>query len=647
MSIIEDSFIKRTTSSRILYTRITIMTFDFITTDEITGVVIGDPSYTNDSTSDIRRTMTIELHPTDSTFDIHYGSKIWLDKYVRVEIGIKTKPNDDITYFNMGTYVIDNPSKTYSATENKITLNCLDLMSRLTGIRGGVIEGITHVIPAGANIRDTIIAILKEGQISKYVVDECTIDVPNDINIDGGSSLYDLLRSLVDLLPNYQIYFDVDGVFHYDMIPNGQNEPVMANDNTWKDILIDYNINYDFENVKNCIDILGGVHDSQVWTGEVNYERSGWNDLDPTYVATDAVTYNTDIDYDNIQSTNDFIESLTGITVYQYNHGMTCAGLYTAILFPMYEDYNGYINLSNIVINDGAGVTVVDFRFNNYSFEVKESEKMLYFKVDSIVSATTSGGGWRKATLNCTALGEYQARATLYETNHDSPFYTGVDYYANPILGKRGSVDLLNLYIDKSLNPDEITSSVFQYSLSTQSEAKTNVSDLVTNEYGYCFMKIYYRDNGKWVTNGNIYYNIDPKELLLGTHIVKSKQVPIEGQSNTYRQVFFSYTPYSVGTLRIVLSGDEYDNIWSDDLAMQRAKFELYQRCRLLDTVSINILPQYWLDTNWLVEITLPNKNGEETTDQYLIKSISTSGGVDGTQTVTMMKYYPYYPSIN
>jgi hypothetical protein len=107
------------------------------------------------------------------------------------------------------------------------------------------------------------------------------------------------------------------------------------------------------------------------------------------------------------------------------------------------------------------------------------------------------------------------------------------------------------------------------------------------------------------------------------------------------------YTPTSLGTLRIVLSGDEYDNIWSDDLAMQRAKFELYQRCRLLDTVTLTILPIYWLDVNWLVELTLPNETGTEETNQYLIKSISTDGGVSGTQTVTLMRYYPYYPSIN
>ena len=139
----------------------------------------------------------------------------------------------------------------------------------------------------------------------------------------------------------------------------------------------------------------------------------------------------------------------------------------------------------------------------------------------------------------------------------------------------------------------------------------------------------------------------EPELLLAGTHVVKCCNFMNGKPVQFGRFIFKPYTPASLGTLRIVLSGDEYDNIWSDDLAMQRAKFELYQRCRLLDTVTLTILPIYWLDVNWLVELTLPNETGTEETNQYLIKSISTDGGGSGTQTVTLMRYYPYYPSIN
>jgi hypothetical protein len=76
-------------------------------------------------------------------------------------------------------------------------------------------------------------------------------------------------------------------------------------------------------------------------------------------------------------------------------------------------------------------------------------------------------------------------------------------------------------------------------------------------------------------------------------------------------------------------------------LASQRAKWELYTRCRLLDSVTLTCIPIYWLDVNWLVSITLPN---ETTVSQYLIKSISINEGDTPTQQITMTKYYPYYP---
>ena len=76
---------------------------------------------------------------------------------------------------------------------------------------------------------------------------------------------------------------------------------------------------------------------------------------------------------------------------------------------------------------------------------------------------------------------------------------------------------------------------------------------------------------------------------------------------------------------------------------MDRAKWELYRLCRLQDSVTLNCIPIYWLDVNWLVEITLPNKYGKEETEKYIIKSINIGSGVGATMSVSMMKYYPYY----
>lgn len=122
-------------------------------------------------------------------------------------------------------------------------------------------------------------------------------------------------------------------------------------------------------------------------------------------------------------------------------------------------------------------------------------------------------------------------------------------------------------------------------------------------------------------------------------------------------------SPFYVGDnmenrIRIVLSGGEYDNIYPladydvsvdefNSLAQQRANYELYTRCRLQDQIEVTCVPVYWLDVNWLTSITLPNKqSSQEETQLYIIKKINTTLGTNGTQSITMMKYYPFYPSI-
>ena len=106
---------------------------------------------------------------------------------------------------------------------------------------------------------------------------------------------------------------------------------------------------------------------------------------------------------------------------------------------------------------------------------------------------------------------------------------------------------------------------------------------------------------------------------------------------------------HAPNVIRQVCSGGEYDNIqWvngsSINLAQDRAEYELYLRCKLQDQINIECVPLYWLDTNWLVTITLPNKQGNvKKEEKYIIKTINTTLGVDSSQTITMMRYYPLY----
>lgn len=240
---------------------------------ELKGNVIGEPTFTVDANSDIRRTFGLSLYPTDKSFDIHKGNKIWIDKLVKVYIGIKNNKNDEIVYTNMGVYLIDAPQTTYSAIENTLTISGIDLMAKFTGNRGGYLKAVGYEILSGENVRQTILSVLEMGGFdkTKQICIECPINdgyTPNDINISSGGTLYDILTALKNICPNCQMYFDVDGIFHYELIPSGENEEIYVDDNLWKDTLISYTKETSFNDLKNSVTVFGMTHDIKHFASE-------------------------------------------------------------------------------------------------------------------------------------------------------------------------------------------------------------------------------------------------------------------------------------------------------------------------------------------------------------------------------------------
>ena len=89
------------------------------------------------------------------------------------------------------------------------------------------------------------------------------------------------------------------------------------------------------------------------------------------------------------------------------------------------------------------------------------------------------------------------------------------------------------------------------------------------------------------------------------------------------------------------LFGGEYDHIFSDELAEERAKYELFLHSQLRDTITLTCIPVYKMNVNMLAVYT--SKQSQEK-NVYLTKNISMGLGVDETMSVTMMKVYVDYP---
>ena len=456
-------------SQRNISIRINLLNFSKQIIDSIEGQVISG-SLTSDANSNMRNTCDIQMVVTDSSFNIESEGKIWMDRYIQIYIGVEDLKTHQTIWTNKGIYLLNQPTYGYSAESKVLSFQGVDMMALLTDMRGGMLSE-AYLIPAGSNVRDVIIAILGVNGINEYVVDDCKNSdgsiqpVPYDMTFDIGSTWWDVLESLQSILPNYQMYFDVDGVFHYEPTPYKPNEVVRMDDDIWRQNVISENVSYDFESVKNSVKVLGRTH-------PVNYFA--------TNVTVNEATINLTI------------PNLTELT-------------------------------------DGAliGFTLTKSVYGNIMLNVNNLGAVKLSKLDgSYVTSLAKGEYWTASydadNQSWKFLGHVQAVGEWMDDNPNSPFFVG--------------------------NP--------------------------------------------------------------------------------------------AGAIKIVLYGGEYDNIMSDELATQRAEWEIYQRCRMNDSITLTSVPIYWAEVNWMVAYT---PLGQDVVNQYLIRSITTDLTYDGTQTYNMIRWYPYY----
>ena len=258
------------------YIKLELLNYQFQTVGSLEGVCVSG-SITIDANSDIRRTGSVVLVVNNSSFNVEAGGQIWLDKYIRVWVGTMSFTSGQVEYINCGIFIIDAPTYQFDPSTNTLTLSLLDLMAKLTGVRNGYLPGVPTVLSAGENIRQAIIDTLALGGFTKYVVEEAPSPgtIPNDLEFGQGATVYDLLSGLATIYPDYEIFFDVNGTFYYKPIPTGQNDPVLVDDTIWTNIVTSEQIDVDFQNVKNVIEVYGRTHDPAHFSTETTVTSSG------------------------------------------------------------------------------------------------------------------------------------------------------------------------------------------------------------------------------------------------------------------------------------------------------------------------------------------------------------------------------------
>lgn len=477
---------------RKIYVHINLLSFQKQVIESIEGRVTNG-SLTSDANSNMRNTCDIEMVVTDSSFNIENEGKIWIDRFIQIYIGVEDVFSGEVVWTNKGLYLLNQPTYGYDAVSKMLSFQGVDLMALFTEMRNGMLAE-AYVIPAETNVRQVITTIVTMNGFNEYVIEECRNSdgsiqpVPYDMEFDVGATWWDVLESLQSILPNYQMYFDVDGVFHYEPTPYKANEPVRMNDDIWMQNVISESVSYDFESVKNHVKVLGRTH-------SVNYYSTSYN----------------------------------------------------------------------------------------------------FYKDGPFIHVEGDPNEYRILSLNVPGVPQQPGDGTLigFVANEDltGPFFLWV-----------GGEDIAT---GRLLEADG-----------------TPVTQLFKEEYwvfSYKSPQSTGRQFGDWTFLGHV-------------------QAVGEWMDDNPRSPFFVGNP--AGEIKIVLYGGDYDNIMSDDLAKQRAEWEIYQRCRMNDSITLTSIPIYWAEVNWMVSYT---PLGQQVVNQYLISSITTDLTYDGTQTYNLIRWYPYY----
>ena len=617
-----------------------VLDYDYTVLDEISGKT-ESVSLSVNAESDIRRTANINIVLKDDSrqtnSNIFYwkvGNPYWFDKYLQIYVAIQDVNTQEYVWVNEGIYMVNSPTISYDVTTNNLSFEAVDLMSKMTGLRNGQLEGMTYTIPVGSTITGALKTLLIEQGFDKYIIFTPPYDyVPQEIKIDIGGTTYDLLRALRDINANWEMFFDVDGVFHFQQIPSGkvivdpesgeEGEPTPVIDQTmWDKLNVSYNLDTNFEDVKNYIEVLGKVHEPHEY-GTVTIEDSVLN-----------------MKLTNIIASYLNNEWIVGIPVIATEGATQPEALSTPI--------------TQIVINDSASADVADITLDTPIIAANE-----YYCVKLIFNDTTCE--------TCEYLGALQPRAIAFENNPESPFYVGTSTQYESAYGNvvdfasenesyivELSPTIVGSTMTLNLSPWCTASDFNAASIGDTWKFKLNIEFL--SQYIITMSIIIGGSEGTYsirnMANERISLDYAQDYLLIVTKI-----------SSTTLQFNVMYYPMPASVLpmsttsvlnlpkfnrqvRMVCAGDEYDNIYSDSLAEQRARYEIYLRSRVHDSINITSVPIYWLEVNDIIEYNLPNSDSE-TTDLWLVKSVDTDISANGTQSISAIRYYPLYADIS
>lgn len=685
-----------------IYIKINLLDKTLKIIDNLQGELIEN-DYTIDAESDIRRTFNLTMFVKDSSFLIGKNTKIWIDKYIEIQIGLKNQRTEEIFYYPMGIYLFNEIGYEYNPTTKNLSLSCVDLMAQFTGLRNGQVMGLTTEIPEGSDIRNSIIKTITQlGNYTKYRVDS------REKKRDGIINLFDIENSNNNL---YNCSLQKIDYQTYNIVASIPPDETYAS--------VKYYNTIDFKQGKTYT--FSFITESNISNSKIELIIFGKRTDENTYQSITSkngdsiLTFTIDNEFTKIEyfdirianipikETDNEDEALTNTEIV-YENILIYEGSYNKDNLPEYVSYNReQIVPYDLTFTTGSTVYDIltklndlesgwemffdtDGTFINQKIPTTENDSYVldWETIERLVISESMESNfsdvknstrvWGKCLDADRTVEEVVTNENEYEItldylipsgNEDIPYGTLIALKVNTNNVEDMKIKVTDNKANPQVNNGETTYTKFEASYPIVDSGDISILPDSMIKGNYYVVK--YRSK-KFYLIGQfqvVYvvkeYNILPlkegqsKEEWIkedkekeGTenvkYIINSESENIT-EDMTEEEIKSLYNPFAIdeiGEIRQVLSGGDYENIYTDDLARQRAEYENWKSMRLNITLTLEMKPVLWLDVNQKIQYK-SKITGE--IEEYIIKSINGST-TSGTMTINATKFYPLYPFV-
>ena len=641
--------------------------------DKLEGVLNGG-STSLDAGSSVRRTASFSITPTKQLSNIGEKSLIWLNKQVNVRVGIlDQRTRNTRMWFDMGVYLYNNSSMSYDASTNVLSIELSDFVLRLDGTINGQVGGaITTILPAyeedpetgepisyntikGAIENTLLSAGLHQyeegvenpaytfviGDVGEYyAMPEHNINylayrekyplwnmIPYDQEFSTGCTVWDIVSQLVSLYPSYDAAFDKRGIFRVNMIPTEYGEENDFNFGDYNDMVISEQVTTDLTTVKNICEVWGESMDADWYTencvhGKVTVYRTEneqienlyQHDGDPLYyLSLSQLVHGEVVDSKEITvRRNETAMWRLGDLVVSYNYNNTNNIFYKSWDNPItFEGVKYPANRDFLVFSASQSYGASTFE----AYEVEETNSY-------VAEVEGYPDSYRTGDRIAIKFAETNYSGQTMQINDLEPL-TIIDQATKEPLeaGVLNTKHIHIFYIAKVKTEGDNYIQQFFYLGVSQAHAINVLSN------GQAGLPVTYIDE-QGISHTVYEYTKEYYEYFLNCDTVSISVVPD--------------SPFVVQKLgnRIDVKADgEFNNITSNELALERAEYENWKNCRLTDNITITTKLMPFVEPYMKIDY---KKHGERELKDYIVQSVSHDFD-NGTTSIQMNTFYSLY----